>query len=898
MTKKQKLLFLNALPLAALTTIPLVSASCGKDIIERQQFVRAWDSLLTPVPFRSDSSRSYGGFQDTTMLHNTGGLLLRVQGLNEPDVKDGKEIITPTFAKYRLELASAIVLTLEDGTVKTYDNDQAEVTPQKPTGGWDKITVFKESANATSINSKQFLEDLKKTKKLQFAIKEGIHWVDYKGRKTSHQVVPKDFYYSWLRTANISRDTRFENGANEEIDKIMNEKLANKDTSIFTANQAYSNEYLYGLFDIDSSKFYKEDQFLQALPNSTKQGVTFELTQGGKVGSFDSFLKKCIIGNYDFLAAPSQFIDETNKNLGSLTLYNHLNKRLSYADEKLVRDKLLSIKDTLYGKIGSYWYGLGDYSTLYAGPFYEAFPSGTRRIFRENAYYWDKEWVNSSQKIKEVIWKYNQSASSDKKQFARNQFNNFKLNEVSTVVYNSLESNEKAEIINKKLGPKYSKPLNRYTPTYKFASVPLVRGGQENYLFNDAYAKLVYGATKEEIKTGKQKIDSFIGGLGLSFRTILDAAVNWATFEDQQSNQLWKPWLGKLAWDGQIGGKDQETAEKKTLVEFYEDLNSLYAIDSEGKRIKFNTGGTDKFLITNTENIEYAKGQKEIKEKLKSAQFEKLKEELKKTIEKFDQENPTYKDQKFEYTYYYQYLNITSELKSTEEKLMNLFKELHPRLNIKFEYSSQEDKTFNDVRDNGISGQEFSGWSYDYDGSASGFDGMSWNQHLIFSLSWIKHKAQQSFKDSFPELTKLAEALHTYENTHKFESSIPFNDLYLISNRYAYTFIIGGYNYKFKKDGDLYVLERNEKNKPIPHPSATDIYLWSAKFWFDHIKTLNNADVVKLLQEIITFQNVDHQIGGNRTNKNPFTPYLINKAYNYPIVSGEVEYQSDIFIKK
>ncbi|MDD1374123.1 hypothetical protein PT313_00730 [Metamycoplasma hyosynoviae] len=895
MTKKQKLLFLNVIPLTALTGIPLISASCEKDIIQRQQFVRAWNSLLTPVPFRGDGSRSYGSFQETTMTHNTGGLLLRVQGLNEPEVKDGREIISPTFAKYRLELASAIVLTLEDGSVKTYDNDKAEVTPQKPTEGWEKITVFKESNNATSINNKQFFEDLKKTKKLQFAIKEGVHWVDYKGRKTSYQVVPKDFYYSWLRTVNINQEERIKNGTSEEIDKIMNEKLVNKDTSIFTSNQAYSNEYLYGLFDVDSSKFYKEESFIQALPNSTKQGVTFELTPGGKVGSFEAFLQKCVIGNYDFLAAPSQFIEETNKDLNKLTIYNHLNKKLSSADEKLVRDKLVSIKDTLYGKIGSYWYGLGDYHTLHVGPFYEAFPTGTTRVFKENTYYWDKDWVNSKRKVKEVVWKYNQSAGTDKKQFARTQFNNFKLNEVSTVAYDTLESNEKAEIIKKNLGPKYTKTLNKFAPTYKFVSVPLVRGGKDKYLFNDAYAKLVYGATIEEIKNGKQKIDNYIGGLGLSFRTILDAAVNWATFEDEQSNGIWKPWLGKLAKDGQIGGSDQLTASKKTLDEFYEDLNSLYAIDKDGNRIKFDG---EKTLITNAENIQWAKSQKEIKEKLKSAQFAKLKEKLAETIQKFDQENPQYKDQKFEYTYYFQYLNIRSELKSIEEKLMKLFTELNDRLNIKFEYSSQEDEMFNNVRDNGISGQEFAGWGYDYDGSASGFDGMSWSQHLIFSLTWINAKASESFKKSFPELVKLASGLKTYQTTNTFKSSIPFDELYLISNRYAYTFNLGGYNYKFKKDNDLYVLERDTNNKPIPYPEATDIYLWSAKFWFNHIKTLKNEDVVKLLQEIITFQSIDHQLGGNHINKNPFTPYLINKAYSYPIVSGEVEYQSDIWIKK
>lgn len=65
-----------------------------------------------------DISTSYGSFQPTTNTQETGGLLFRKQGLNEPNVSKDEKILQPTFSKYRLELAKEVVLTMKDGTKK------------------------------------------------------------------------------------------------------------------------------------------------------------------------------------------------------------------------------------------------------------------------------------------------------------------------------------------------------------------------------------------------------------------------------------------------------------------------------------------------------------------------------------------------------------------------------------------------------------------------------------------------------------------------------------------------------------------------------------------------------------------------------------------------------------
>ena len=228
-TKNKLWLLAGTSFVALMGALPLMSLRCVRQNknITQKRFVRSWSSTYTSQAFMHDISTSYGSFQPTTNTQETGGLLFRKQGLNEPNVSKDEKILQPTFSKYRLELAKEVVLTMKDGTKKVYNNDKAEIKPSadKADGTYSKINVQATSNDEQSINNPKFLEDLRNAKKIQVTVKENTHWTDHQGRKTKYRVSPRDFYYSWLRTAGLTTETRHQLGGNAELDKIANESL-------------------------------------------------------------------------------------------------------------------------------------------------------------------------------------------------------------------------------------------------------------------------------------------------------------------------------------------------------------------------------------------------------------------------------------------------------------------------------------------------------------------------------------------------------------------------------------------------------------------------------------------------------------------------------------------------
>ena len=889
-TKNKLWLLAGTSFVALMGALPLMSLRCVRQNknITQKRFVRSWASTYTSQAFMHDISTSYGSFQPTTNTQETGGLLFRKQGLNEPNVSNDEKILQPTFSKYRLELAKEVVLTMKDGTKKVYNNDKAEIKPSadKADGTYSKINVQATSNDEQSINNPKFLEDLRNAKKIQVTVKENTHWTDHQGRKTKYRVSPRDFYYSWLRTAGLTTEKRHELGGNAELDKIANESLCEQNSPYYTSNSSYNNEYLYRVFNVNSSNFYDESKFItevngvNGIANGTK-ALTFDLIDESKGSEFDRFFKKCTIGSYEMSAAPSKYIDDMNKN-SSYTAYNYIDQDSTSA----IKDKLEQIKDTKAYQAGLYWYGVSAKNTLYAGPYYALPRNGVDRVIKANQNYWDQEWVNRKDKLEELVWRYQANANTDKKIFNDNQYKEYLNGDVTSIAFSQLSDTQKAEIIKKRdeLGLKYSKTFNNSSPTYRFLTVPYVRKNKkDSYLFNDAYAKLMWGSTREELSNGEGNIDSYASGLGLSMRTLLNAAVNWNYFEDYSTNRVQKPWLAKMAENSSMGGKDQDS-NPKSPIDYYEQVNTLMGLDENGNKVT---------SITPEQNINWINKTAEVSEKLKSAEFEKIKAAVKKVLDKFEEQNPQYKGQKYQYTSYYQWANIEAQLKQAREKLEKLYAELDPRLEIKYQDTpNPEDKTFNDVRDNGVSGMEFAGWNYDFDSTASGFDGLSWSNQLFPLLTYLADKKPENVKKAFPQLFKLAEKLVEYGTTN-YHGSIPFKDLYKIKNSRMYTFTRGGYLCKWKETAGKYDLDFSSGKAELFN-NATDVYEFSATFWLNYFKQLTNDDIAKLMAELTSYMSTYSESGVNSISKQEFTPYLINKHYQQPIVSGLPLFHGDI----
>ena len=912
-SKKFKQVLLTVVPLTVLSTLPLLSARCDKtnyNMINKRLYIRTLNANLQKQAWINDASRTFGAMQDNLSHHFIGGLLVRKSGLNEPTIETLKlptgpvsKISKPTFYKNKLEYVKEFILTI-DGEQKIYDNDEAEILPEgtEEINGkkyYTDISVQALSKNAKSINNPEFYKDLEKASKLQFTLKEDVYWSDYKGQKTKYKINPKDVYYSWLRTVTLNRSLRYNPayGGSEALDKLIHDNLLDVEASDLTKNeQGYSNEYLYGIFNVNSANFYKEDKFITDATINSKQvkAITIDKKDASKKADFKNFFISCLLTGQDFILAPSEYIDDVNANGIKAYSYKGL------AASPSINAQLEAIKDKVFGKIGGYWYGIHEKTTLFAGPYYALEITGTDKDFKLNENYWDQEWVKSTNKINEIIWRYASSTTQTTDEFAKNNFINYQQFATTEADYSLLTPANKT-IVNKnvkKYGLRQLKPSNKLNPRQRFITTShLNLAVADSKFLNDAYLKISYNVTKDDIKNGKQSLSDYLSNGPLSFRSILNAAVNWDAFTNTLTNNIGRPWLVKLAEDGAIGGSDQNTASHTTFKSFYNEINSLFAFDKDGNKIEFSKT-KDRFQISPEDNQKSLASAAKVIDQYKSAGFDELKQKLAELIADFDEKNPTLKGQNFEYTWFFQYVNVDPNLEVAMNSLCDLYAELNPRLKYKFvSVKDGNDPDLNAVRNKDITGQTFASWSYDFDLSASGFDSLSWNGSLLSILTSLEDPANAAlkakFENIFPEMAKAAAAFKAYGIANPWNVSVPVDKLHLVEPTQYKDFRNDGYNYVWKLQDGKYVRDGDNE-----YPDATEIYGYSAKFWLNYTGTQTNENIMKLVNELATFFRIDPQTGHNVISKSEYTPFLLNKFYHRPIITGEVLHYSDVKVDK
>lgn len=292
MKTKSKLWLLGLGSLLAVGVPGLVAASCKIDpAYVKGEFVYEFNAVNKEPIFDADVSSSYGQYINSLPATYTGSELVRKQALTQTKTititeKDTKKtttyLVKPTFAKYRLELAEAIVLT-EKGTNKQYVFDSDEIPseseyPQpaktvtdvngKEYKVYEKTNVFvktkgDKNVESRSINSAFFLDKLANASKLQFVIRKGVKWVDHDGKDTGYEVKAKDFWYSWLRTYSRNLDYRLSTGGSKELDDALKSKLAEENSPVYGEQWSFGNIYTYALFGIDANKLFEKDKFIQ-----------------------------------------------------------------------------------------------------------------------------------------------------------------------------------------------------------------------------------------------------------------------------------------------------------------------------------------------------------------------------------------------------------------------------------------------------------------------------------------------------------------------------------------------------------------------------------------------------------------------------------------------------------
>lgn len=944
MKTKSKLWLLGLGSLLAVGVPGLVAASCKIDpAYVKGEFVYEFNAVNREPIFDADTSNSYGQYINSLPATYTGSELVRKQALTQTKTititeKDTKKtttyLVKPTFAKYRLELAEAIVLT-EKGTNKQYVFDSDEIPSEseypQPTKTvtdekgneykvYEKTNVFVKTKGdknvvSRSINSAFFLDKLANASKLQFVIRKGVKWVDHDGKDTGYEVKAKDFWYSWLRTYSRNLDYRLSTGGSKELDEALKSKLAEENSPVYGEQWSFGNIYTYALFGIDANKLFEKDKFIQKVSAEgnlkDREAITFEsITGKEKDANISSFFESQFAsGTYDFMPAPSDYIDALNAKNEQVVLKSNGNA-LSKSETEAYRNALNSMdKESLQYKIGQYWYGTSAKSTLYSGYYYNKGIENQIQKLPKNTLYWDKKWVEDDSTIKTIVFNF-QSKAVEPALYNQTAFRKYSQGTISQIGFSSLTEPQKKEVSSEpeKFGLKLNERLNVQTSIFGFVRTPFISSKLgKNYKFNENFAKLVYGSSLADLDSGKADTsESYLFGKGLSFRTLLYAAVNWDTYAAQASSGQATHWLAKVPEGSNLGGSDQGTANLNTVVDFRDQANSLFAIDKDGNKVDFGKElGKE---LSPSENAKASETESSISEKMKSAGFKVLQTKMKELLDQFFKEQNITDPEKqtIEFEVGFRYLNAPQLYINAWEKVKNVFSELDPRIKVTVKsFDDPRDPNFDAYRFDGLTGENLLAWSADYNGVASTYDGLSWGAALVPTLVKVAHQTgdqKTKFKQAFPEIAKLADKLLEYAKTNKPNLSLDFDKIDQIDNRYLNSnlpAILAAYKLEQDTNTKKYVIAKKtvkgSKPKPIEFDfgkdssgksiEPTDLYQWSAIFWANTFKNFKNDEISKIVEEFTTFVTLGYA-SDVFVGRDKFVKTLINKHYVSPTIAG------------
>ncbi|MDQ0514287.1 hypothetical protein J2Z62_000725 [Mycoplasmoides fastidiosum] len=786
-----------------------------------------------------------------------GSRLLEYVYSGETRLNGKGEVIGDNYTDFKISLglADAVYVTKKDQTQpEVFDTDEVDGTPEIDLiyTGVRRLT----STNPRSVNSKHFAEAIKTATKLQFTIKDDVYWIDAQGNKTDYKVTAEDFYTKYLRTALTETSYRRAHGGSKAADeKAINEVYLNKlpSSNRFSELSKYSNEYLIKLFDVDSEKLKEKNTFLTKVTagNVQKDAVTMETAANATSSDWTNFLTKTILTAGYFSPAPTEYIKANNQK-------NNFDGITGIAAES-----------------GYYWYG-ADYSKmLYSSPYYLSKKNDQFDIYTKNQYFYDQAWVNDPKSVNLITLEY---IGTDPATFRDATFNDFKDETVYNIRYSALTQNQRNEV--NKEPEKFN--LN-YIKTPDYNTIPTAILWQPNpypvnisqdskkhgYAFNDAFALMMWGKSTKDLETKDQDLTShYWAGDGYIFRAILSQAINYYAFVNEiNDNQTF--WGSLARPDGLIGGTDAETSTQKHLTDF-ENQEEYFFYGSDNTKISKTLKQDQDHWANNTNNQ---------KKSFQSANFEQLKTEMEKLLDKFYNtgglgNSLTDNNKKIEMTFYEGSLSLSAKEKTAAQNAIEVLNSLDSKNRLHFKTEPITYDIYSNIFLTNKSANTFAGWGYDVN-TYAGFLGFFFflNERLTFvqSLSYFADDSSTSTDSvlkqrvtQYPEFTKLAKKFK--------ESTIIFSQT---DGAKSITFE----QFKNAKNSDLTNLANFMK---ADTNSKYDAGFSFAKFALDYFKGLTNADAAKLNQEISSLIGFSFNSRGGYTREKIALPFLLNGHYISP----------------
>ena len=823
-TKNKKILQISSAVLGVSAVLSLgvglyFSIPASSRITDKNLFVVRSNVKQDTSGYKYDYSNSYGTALTGSTSTLIGSELIHLKTEGRFEIKkdsSGKEVIIPSHQSFQFGLANAAVLVFEDKTKSgsqfelVFDSDDVDPNIDVPANNTQTV-ISRDSSNKKSINNKSiFLKLLEKgaltqkvssvdnlqttdisetgnyvITKLGFTVNEEAKWVDSQGKETKYNLDPRDFWYSFMRSKMNDKDFRRSNGGSKELDSYFIDKTSA--TTRFQENDRFSNEYLFSFFDLDSTKLYEEKDAIQKVNINGKEREMFTFTSlkpNQAINGFLSVFENLLANNLLFIAAPSQYIKELAAN-------DFLNKNLG--EKKLEIDKLAR-------EFGVYTYGQNRTSTLYASPYIPTSAIENREVYEFNHFYANQKMVDEVEgkievkdpntkkvvrPLEKIIFEY--TGGIDTSTFNSQLLSSYLKGNVSQVAYATLTPDQRIKIFGtsgeeQKMLEEAEKNGLQYVKSNNLSSLvqrTLVQSNPTNavnsldeYTFNDQYAQLVFGMTRQDLKDGnKTTTDAFFVNEGFEFRTLIQASINWDAYIKQVYQHQRVLWLSGAAQNAQFSNSTKNDA-KPTPIDNYEEVNTLQFIDKTT-----NKSNPSLVSVTPEQMKKHTSDNKDDNKKaLKSPEFEKIKANIKILLDDFYKKNNWKADKKIEWEVVYPYADQQTLIVTIMKDIVDMINSLDNRLNAKLFVPKNAEEMLNKInRNTGVS--DFNGWGYDYEGIGSYFAAFSngtgvtiLNAFSIFSdeINQIQNNDEktriQFLQTNFPEFAKLSKFIKTKIN--------------------------------------------------------------------------------------------------------------------------------------
>ena len=727
--------------------------------------------------YKFDLSYSYGSVSNTSK----NSLLLINELLHLKSEGDFKYdqindvVIQPSYESYKFSLIDSIVLTfVKAGTSMqelknadpnnsdlffqlVFDSDDDSITPQFNPSNNNDFVLTKTSNDPRSINNPNVFGKILSSGYLSQKINlddqnlnidttqhnfmmvnlgvtfnDNAYWVDSNGNKTKYNICPEDMFYSIKRTLLFDRKYRQSHGGSKELDSYFIEKT--QTTKLFGENQKFPNEYLFEFFGIKKDYLYDETKAIQSLlgnPNKKSYVFTFnifnnnQVTDSTFVYSNYEIINKYLINSLTFSLSPSQYIKE------------------KFADNQNVNQTKVGTIEGEARKYGIYTYGQNREDVLYASYYIPVSSSGGREVYQYNKYHPDLEWVNNVENgfekdgktyknLNTVILEY--AGGIDSSTFNNQTFNAFLSGTVSEMDYSLISDAQKQQLYgndfnNKEVlianseanGLRATKninisKLNTRTVWQAFPTDNL------QYTFNDVYAKLVYGSSIDELNNGSAIIsNTFFGGVGLEFRNLIQASINWNQYIQTAYSGVRDASLSGAAQDAKFSSTNPNSLKPADFNEL--GINDLFYLDENGKQqtvtlkeMKTLSGMTgeeldDKYGPGTSNNMRLALS--------KSPQYSQIQKAMKALLDKFYQKNNLSNNDLIEWEIPYSFADQDeTKCKATEYIVENVINGLDPRIKATFFKPTSRNDMLNSISQR-RGAYNANLWSYDYEGIGS-----------------------------------------------------------------------------------------------------------------------------------------------------------------------------------